>query len=289
MIYQIKSQLFQPIDMRYLFLLYCLFLIGNVQAQRNRSNTAINISTAISYNPASKPYTLERTFNYSGDEIELTYITENSGTFIEEDKDYFIEEESTVNLPSNILGISTGVQFIMRSGLFHELTFTTLSYSKARHLIQHTLRDFDDRHITTIERFVEFRNFEIGGRYEVGRYLGRDDSAVRVGISGGVSGKYQRYMFQSSRVFGYPVEGRTSILHLVVAPMMMVKFSDKVFVEFKFLPRMLLAKFDKVSYDAPILLDKDKQFVLDYDPPSVQVGASLMLKYQIQTPRRRRR
>ena len=274
--------------MRYIFLFICVFLLFNLQAQRNQNNTAINVSTAINYNPASRPYFLQRNFQYNGDNIELTYLTENSGTFIEEDLGISVEEQNTINTLSHLLGLSTSVQFVKSSGLFHELTLTSLSYAKAQHVSAYTLRDSLDEVITTFDRFTEVRHFIIGGRYEVGRYLGRD-APVRIGFSGGISYNYQKYSFLPSLGAGSPITGSISILNLVIAPMMLVKFSDKVFAELKILPNMLLANFDRVILDSPILLEREKLFELDYDPPSFQVGASLMLKYQIKTPRRRRR
>lgn len=95
-----------------LILLMALLPLLAFGQRKNKWGNSINVSTSFNYHSATAPYCF---FNELGvqqlREIELTYLTRNSGTFVESGEvDLIIEREREISLPTPVVSLGASVQ-----------------------------------------------------------------------------------------------------------------------------------------------------------------------------------
>ena len=76
---------------------------------------------------------------------------------------------------------------------------------------------------------------------------------------------------------------------IALIPMVLAKLSKKVSLELKVIPNILIVDFGPVEERNPTVTLAEQEGQRNYNLPVVNVGASLLLKYQIKEPKKKRR
>ena len=132
-------------------------------------------------------------------------------------------------------------------------------------------------------------SFTFAFRYTLGKYFGDDKSPVRFGISGAIEPVFFRYRRSPYHVREYPLKASIFQLYLSIIPSLRIRFSDKVALEGKVLPSMLMGSYEKVREENPVLLEFQKKGEAAPSGSNLHFAASLALRYQLFKPRKRRR
>ena len=259
-------------------------------AQTNKKlGTTISVSTAINYYPAIDPYSFFSSFTSDDDELILNFLTANSGTFVIEEESISVEREVTSNIPSQLLGVGAGVQIEKGKKLFHEISLTKLSFAKSSYEKVFLFSDSLGK-IRALKLGSEQKTSAFAFRYELGKYFGkRKKPSFRFGLSGSIEPSF--YFFKrtpfSSRE--YPIDGKLFTIEVALIPMFSVKVSKKVSLDFKIIPNILMADFGSIKENNPLLSKSLQNGGREYNPPDINLAFSLLLKYKIKEPKKRRR
>ena len=277
--------------MKYTTFFLCLMLPLVTQAQRSKSKTKIiDITTSLNYHSPLTAYTFFNSLNSEDDQLILNYLTATSGTFKVENQNPIIIERSYINsLPSQLINLGCGVQFIGDNGRFHEISFTGLSLFKSEVLIEYNRLDSLGNSIFVSASGYKQRTFSISFRYEFGKYFGNEESDIRFGIGGGIEPIFYSYRRDPYALREYPVSASIIQINLAVIPMLRMQISEKVAFEMKVVPNLRMGNFEKVIEQNPVLLDYQKKGEGSYDLPDFEMAFSLGLKYQIHAKKKRRR
>lgn len=276
-----------------LILLMALLPLLAFGQRKNKWGNTINVSTSFNYHSAIAPYYF---FNDLGVEqlrsIELFFVTSNSGRFIiDEEVNLSVEREREISLPTPVISLGGSVQIVTGRQLFHEVSITKFSLSKSSDRSSVVYADTSGN----TQRFAlgsERRTAAFGLRYELGKYFGkrrRRAPNVRFGLSGGLESSY--YSFKSTPFTSrdYPLRAKVFTLQVSVIPMLSIQATDKLFFELKLLPHLLLADAHSVEEDNPAIAPTERGAEPLYERPDFNLAASLLVRYQLKEPKRRRR
>jgi hypothetical protein len=273
-----------------------LFFLGVVCAllptlafsqSRKPKGPTVSVTTTFNYYPAFKPYSWMTKYLADFDDIELTYLTANSGTFVKEGETLLIEREHENHMPSQLLGIGAGVRILYENGLFQEVSLTKLSLTKSSDAIHYYTFDSLGNKIL-FARFGDDQHAgAFGGRYEVGKLFGKRKTAkVRFGISGGIEPSYYFYKRTPNSVTEYPIRGKIWTIDVALIPMLSAMLSKKVSLDFKLIPNILMADFGKMEENNPALLDRQKGGTREYTSPDLSLAFSVLLRYNVKEPKK---
>lgn len=272
-----------------ILLLVIVQTISNAQSRKKKGNS-IYAGTSLNYNPPIEPYSFLNTFTADQDQLILTFLTSNSGTFeINEDNLINVDRELAVTFPSQLISIGANIQIVSQSGLFHEISLTKLSLSKSSYIKSYSYHDMNDSE-QTFQLGYEQTTSAIGIRYELGRYFGRQKKAkMKFGLSGAIEPSFYRFKRKSLSIKEFPISANIFTLNIALIPMVSVKLSKKLLLEFKIIPNILIADFEKVNELNPTLSVDKHAGVREYNLPEIAVGGSITLKYLIKEPKKRKR
>ena len=274
-----------------LILLTALFLLplSTFSQTKKKKGTTINISTSVNYYPSIEPYTFFSSFNTSDSNIDLTFLTSNSGTFvIEEGESKTIDRANNNDFPSQLLGVGASVQIKKGDALFHEISLTKLSFTKSSRIVVYSFADSLGK-ITSFPRGYKQRAGAFGFRYELGKYFGKRRKAkFRFGLSGGIEPSFYFYKRTPAFTGEYPVRAKIFTIDIAVIPMASFKLAKKITMDFKIIPNMLLGDFGSIKENNPRVPIAQQGGEREYNLPEINVAFSLLLRYTIKEPKKRR-
>ena len=272
--------------------LSCLFLPLLCFSQRGKKQEGFNISvtTSINFYPTITPYKFIS--KYSGttnDRVILDFITRNSGTFtIEDGETILITRTQTSEFPTQLLGLGASVRLINESLLFHEFSLTKLSFYKSSHLTElvfmNSMDDMSRYYIGYDENTTAF-----AFRYELGKFFGRKKNKLKFGISGGIEPSFYFYKRTSLSQDRYPIKANITTIDLSIIPMLSAKLSKKVSMDFKVISNILLADFGSITENFPEASIEEQNGIREYNLPEITMAFSLILRYDLSDPKKRRR
>lgn len=268
----------------------CVLLPISSFSQRSRKpkGPTISVSTSINYYPALEPYSSFNNYFVEGDDIILTYLTANSGTFVVEEGDlFYIERTSTNSIPTQLLSLGASVQVKTESLLFHEVSLTKLSVTKTSNEIKYATLDSLGKTRLLFRQGFEHKASAFGLRYELGKYFGKRKSAkVRFGLSAGLEPSLYFYKRTSNSFQEYPVSIKLFTVELSLNPMLSFMLSKKVSLDVKVVPNLLLGDFGGATEDNPNFSNKQKKLSREYRSPDIDVAFSAVLRYNIKEPKK---
>ncbi len=279
--------------MKKLFIICLVFatlsISGFSQSRKKARGTTISVATTINYYPAIAPYSFFSSFTTSRDDLLLTFLTANSGTFVIEDgQSVFIERESKNDFPTQLVGIGGSVQIKKGNSLFHEISLTKLSFTKSSNIVNYTFLDSLGE-VNLIRSGYKQNVGVFGFRYELGRYFGKRKSAkFRFGISGGIEPSFYFYKRTPLTTREYPVRGKIFTVEVAVIPMVSAKLSKKVSMDFKIIPNVLMADFGSIDEKNPTVPIRQQEGSREYNLPEINLAFSLVLRYTVKETKKRR-
>lgn len=269
-----------------------LLLPATIFAQKSKKKpySTIHVSTTLNFYPNLEPYTFFNTFSSTDDDLILNFLTSNSGTFVIEEEQTLIIDRTRVNVfPTQLFSVGASVQISNDNSFFHEISLTRLSLVKSEFLTNFTFDDAMSNPVTVSNGYKQNAS-AFGFRYEYGKFFGDPKYAsVRFGISGAIEPSvyfYRRTPF-SSREF--PIKASIYRAYISLIPMLSFKMSDKISVDLKIIPNMLVADHENVKDENPVLLERNQIGTRTYNLPEIDMAFSLLVKYIIKEPKRRQR
>jgi len=263
--------------------------LSYAQRSRKKKGPTIFASSMVNYFPMRESFQFSRAFNSTDRSLVHTYLTADSGTFVvEREMALFIEVVKNLRIPVPSLGYGASLQIVKESRAFHELSVTRLSYIKSEDHSDITLTNGLDEPDITFSDGYRQKSFAAAFRYELGRYFGRGHGDVSFGLAGAIEPSY--YSFRKEPYGGreYPVYARVFNINVGLVPSIAVKLSDKLSMDFKAFPSVLLVDSYEIVEENPTLLSRDQQGTRIGDVPNFDLGMGLVLRYKIKEPKRRR-
>jgi len=260
--------------------------------QRQKWTNQISVSTAFSHYADYKPYDLPTngSVRFVRD-LDLEYITVDSGTFTVEGAELIRNRISeTIELPTPTISVGGSVQIVNGSGLFHEIGLTRLSFTDFTQSSLLERLDSSGNVLFTFPQSIEHRMFTAGIRYEIGKYFGerrRRAPNFRFGLSGGLETTYFHYRRLYFNSFDPPVVANLLAVELSVIPVFSLQATERLLIDLKFVPNMLIADFGRVKSEVPSLPDRQRGATRDYNPPDLNWVIGLHLRYVIRASERR--
>jgi hypothetical protein len=253
---------------------------------------SVRAATTFTYFPALADYHHSYSYTYADEDIELTFETPSSGTFVIVPGEELTTEVSTeFRASSPQLSLGSSIQIVNEDRLYHEISLTRLALQTDEQFVTYAYygSSIKGPRIET-ERGVERRSFATGLRYELGRYLKhkrkRSPFRFALGLAVETSYFYDRIIPLGS--VGFPWRASLLTTELAIVPTLGLRLSDKVFLETKLIPNLLLAKWDGVRLENPILTSRQREAVGLYESPQVNMVGSLVLRYEVKPAEKRR-
>ena len=271
-------------------LLVIIQTLSSAQSRKKSKERFVYASTSLNFTPPVESYSFFSSFTSNQDLFLLKYLTPTSGTFvIDEDNLTTVDRELITTFPSQLVNMGASIQIVTSDALFHELSLTKLSLAKSSYINKYTFQDStgDDR---VIQLGYEQNTAVIGIRYELGKYLGKRKKAnVKFGISGAIAPCFYRFKRKPVNLSAFPITANIFTLNIALIPMLSAKLSKKLFLEFKIIPNILIADFEKIIEVNPTLSPDKRAGIREYNLPEINVGGSIQLKYLIKEPKKRKR
>ncbi|MFK7770570.1 MAG: hypothetical protein AB8F94_00470 [Saprospiraceae bacterium] len=275
--------------MKLKIILLCLgiILFQNGYAQR-KSEKSTYTSSSINYHPELKPYSFLNTIELSQDNLTLSFLTANSGTFVIDTISSQVREENINNFPSQIFSLGTSIQISKDHSTFHEISLSRFSRSKSSYENVYMLSDTlgNDRLISIGYRQ---KNFIISLRYEYGRMFGYKKNSFRFGLSGFFEPTLYTYKREVTSVQNYPIKATIFSFSVGIVPMASIKLSKKVFLDLKVIPRILLGEYSKVAVNNPTLSPDDRKGGRELDFPEIDIAGTIQIRYLLKEIKKKRK
>jgi hypothetical protein len=262
------------------------------QAQRRGGNT-LTVSTNFNYTPPLRPYSYQRSYIRDYEDVVLTFLTSNSGTFVlEEGNSYEFAENATYHPPSNLIGLGASFQIWNENGLFQDFSLTQLSFTQSSHSFLLSIVDDQGDVDPTYRLGIDERSGSVGLRYEIGKYFGerrRDYPNFRFGLSAGLETSFYAHRTIPHSQPLLPTKGHMFTVDLSLIPVLSFQPTKRLMIDAKVIPNFLIADLGKIEIEDPSLPEQQRRANRKYDLPVTNVSASLMVRYVIKEPKRGRR
>ncbi len=282
---------FNPLVPVLLFIGICLMPLQG-QAQRRGGNT-LTVSTNFNYTPPLRPYSYQRSYIRDYEDVVLTFLTSNSGTFVlEEGNSYEFAENATYHPPSNLIGLGASFQIWNENGLFQDFSLTQLSFTQSSHSFLLSIVDDQGDVDPTYRLGIDERSGSVGLRYEIGKYFGerrRDYPNFRFGLSAGLETSFYAHRTIPHSQPLLPTKGHMFTVDLSLIPVLSFQPTKRLMIDAKVIPNFLIADLGKIEIEDPSLPEQQRRANRKYDLPVTNVSASLMVRYVIKEPKRGRR
>lgn len=274
-----------------LFIAIILIPLSSIsQRSRKSKGKIIKATTGIQTTFAPIEYSFTSfSFSSESENIDLTFLTAESGTFV-------VEESRLVNFnyqgeytPTPLsIGIGLGIQIINAKGNFHDISLTRLSLSNTTSKARIDLTDntgFED----TFFVGAEDKSFSIGLRYQIGRYLGDPDSSTKFGFAIVLDPIYHRFERKNYTSNIFPIRSNIFNLHIGLSPMLNFKLSEKVSLTTKLIPQVRIAAIENVLERNPSIPPNQQNGTIESSSNYFSMSGAITLEYVLKEPRRRRR
>ncbi len=257
------------------------------QGGKKPKGPTIGLSTAVNYYSAMEPYTSFNSYFIRDEDLILTFLTANSGTFIiEEGESLYLERTSTYQIPTQSLGFGASVQIKSYNSLFQEISLTKLFMTKTDTEVEYITLDTLGKEFHFPSRGYENQASSFGLRYELGRYFGKNDSKFRFGLSGGCEFSAYFYKMTPKSFQDYPLHAKLFTVELSLNPILSFALSKKISLEFKAIPNFLMGDFGKVEEQNPAFTKRQQKLDRDYSSPELNMAFSVLMRYNIKEPKK---
>lgn len=269
-------------------LLLCSFAFGIGNAQSN--DKTILFGASVNYYPVFDTYSQTTGGTTTIHDLFLFFQTPTTGIFeLDDERGVDYEIDYNYELHSPMIGPGMSMQWVNKEEVFHELALTRLSFGKSSYRRDFIYVDTTSNRIPVTTGF-EQSSFILALRYEYGKYFGDPRrSGLRFGISGGIEPTFYSYNFTPLSSAQFPAQARIMTLELSITPMVEARLSKRAFLDIKLMPNILLADFGSVKVENPILTQEQRQLQRTYDPPEINLAASVVLRYVIKERKRGKR
>ena len=273
-----------------LVFLLLLFIPGFIFAQKRKKKipTSLSISTSLNYYGAYEPYTFSNSFEYDEEDLILTFLTANSGTFvIENPESYNVERKNENRFPVQSFGLGFSLQVLKGKKEFHEISLSRFSYTKSEHSIDYIFSQGEGQSIIRPFRGYRQRALAFAFRYEYGHYFGEGN--FRFGLSGSLEPSFYFYKRQPTISSECPITATIIGVEIALIPILSFNLSKKVTMDFKVIPNLLMGTFERVREKNPALTIDQQSINRDISLPEINMAFSWLVRYQIKAPDKRRR
>jgi len=268
-----------------ILILFTLTLSINTFAQGEKY---IYTASSLNYYPQFESYSFFKTLQLDQDNLYLNFLTSNSGTFVvEEILPRDVENELRSKFPTQILNVGASFQSRNRNGTFQEISLSRLSSFKSSYINGYKLVDSLGN---KKEYFIGYnqKSFIMSLRYEYGKMFGNKRNPVRFGVSGIIEPTYYSYKREEQSTRDFSIDATILSLTVAVAPTLSFKLSKKVELDFKLIPRFLLADFGSARRQDPTLTLEQQKGSREYNLPEIDLASTIQLRYMLKEPRKKR-
>ena len=270
-----------------IMLCFGIILFQNGYAQK-KMEKSIYTSSSINYYPELKPYSFINTIELSQDNLTLSFLTANSGTFVIDTISSQVKDENLNKFPSQIFNLGTSIQISKDHSTFHEISLTRFSRSKSSYENIYSLTDTLGQN-QLISIGYHQKSFILSLRYEYGRMFGYKKNSFRFGLSGFFEPTFYTYKREVTSVRNYPIKATIFSFSVGVIPMASFKLSKKVFLDLKVIPRILLGEYSNLTVNNPKLSPDDRKGGRELKFPEIDIAGTIQIRYLLNETKKKRR
>lgn len=268
-------------------ILLCLVMGFNSYSQSSKDKY-IFASSSINYYPKFEPYNFSKTYEVEQLSLDLTFLTQDSGIFFVDSLERTVDLTTTSQFPTQIFNIGASFQIRKMNSTFQEIAVSRFSRFNSSYLDAYKLQDTTGRMRDFVVGY-EQKSFILSLRYEYGKMFGNRKSRVRFGLSGVVEPTIYSYKRDYFSTQDYPIRTNIFSLHVSLSPILAFKLSKKIFLDFKLIPRFLIADFGEVRKKDPALSPEEQAGIREYNLPELDLAGTIQVRYVLKEPKRRRR
>lgn len=184
-----------------LLFLFLPIVLRSQQSNRTKQRSDIsgkqwNVSAIMNYDLEPPELSWSTSLSSKIRDIDLTFLTPNSGTFEAENDSIKISQTIQYQLPISQLGLGFGLEIINPQQLYHRFQIPRLQLTKFENTTLRSRIKFDNPLGTyDTKDFESVRAFMFSFRYEVGKYIRSIISdRLRFGFGFNLSTKYYSIM-----------------------------------------------------------------------------------------------
>jgi len=274
-----------------LFFAFALIFANASFAQKSKKlrHKSVHTASLLTYYPVSEPYSFFSQAFLEQDEIILSFLTSNSGTFLLEDnEDISIDVERINVFPSQLFSIGASFQIRNLNSLYQEFTLSKLATSKSSYIENYVLADtFGINRIFQIG--YEQKSAVLSLRYEVGKYFGNAKAPMRFGLAGAIEPTFFSYSREEKSIQDYPIKANITTINIALIPFISFRLNKKLSLDFKLIPNILLADFGEPTINNPTLTLSQQGSQREYSLPEIKLLGSLQLRYQLKEAEKKKR
>lgn len=110
-----------------------------------------------------------------------------------------------------------------------------------------------------------------------------------IGIAAGIEPSLYTFLRTPYSLTDFPYRARILTVDLSLIPTVAARLSKRMALDIKAISNFLIADYGGLREENPILTVNQQKAERDYDPPQVTLAFSVLLRYQIQEAKRKRR
>ena len=249
----------------------------------------VNISVLFNYNSDHPEFSWTTFATGRVSDVDLDFLTPNSGTFELETDSLEFNVTNRLNLPKSRIGLGFSIQIINPSQLYHEIQVPTLQLTTHDNFTRTERINLNDPR-GSFDRTVNesLSSFILAMKYEVGKYLGNvQNNKFRLGIGFNVSTLF--YSFNAESTFGFeetsslgpPFVGSFLDINFGLGSNAWLQVSELMSLELRFAPYVRLASLGDIRFESPLLLSRLSPGERSGDSPSFGTTVQLGLKFKL--------
>lgn len=178
--------------------------------------------------------------------------------------------------PYSQINLGLSYQKINENNWFQEFSLVKLS------LVREEFQTVYKSEVDNRPKRRKYSVFDIVGRYEYGKYFGRQKKGkLNFGLSMGIEPYYSYYKPLYYNIFSQTTSHKFGF-NLQFIPIVSYGISKKIILEFKLFPQLLDLYAQQTSIDNPSLTERERnQFSIGVTPFTKRLSLSLSVKYKI--------
>lgn len=271
-----------------IFLVFFLLVLSYEGYTQKKPEKFIFASSSLNYYPELESYSFFETVERNRNQLILSYLTSNSGTFVVDTTTLVFDRETANKFPTQIFNLGASVQIRKENSSFHEISISRFSSFKSSFTEFYTFFDTmgDSRSFPV---GYKQKSFIMSLRYEYGKMFGDTKSNLRFGLSGVLEPSIYFYKKEVLDPQNFPIKATIFTLNVAIAPTLSYQLSKKVFLDFKIVPRFLLADFGNVEMNNPTFTLDQRKGEREYNLPEIDIAGTIQFRYLLKEPKKRRR
>lgn len=278
---------------RIIILGFLFFLnIGSLFSQRkDRSKPSYFITTQISHYPPLAEYSFDFFAEVDYNDIELNFITQNSGTFVLEEGKYSYSRKDFYLFPNPALSLGLSFKCI-KNDTYSEITISKISLinSKIHSAIVINSPRIEET-LNLIEGF-DYQSVAFGLRYEIGRYFkSKENRKTRFGLGFSLENSIYTHNRKQLQSYDYGIKAFVYNLELGLIPKLSFQISKLLSIDLKLVPNLLIFNYFNVKNDdlATVESKRNAKRNPEFESIEFNLGGGVSLRYMIKdgNPRKR--